>query len=181
METIDLSRRRKVLFTMGVIGLCSLQLLELSAISIGPRRQPYSSIAAALRTRSRTARPVYTTWPWGIGETVNFYLNGEVVQPFPSQAVVQRSLPREFVLLYRPAVQKEEDQVTTLLRKLSNARKQCQYYASPTEKDFGTRLCIIDWNPTRNRSGALPPKSVPGLTRVSGYTRSFSFRSSDTH
>ncbi len=156
MESAALFRSRKILIAAGVTGLCSLQLLELSVVSLRPRRQPYSTIALALKDLNDRPQAVYTTWPWGIGQPVNFYLDSNIVQPLPPRADLERSASKTFALLYRPTIQKEEHQVTTLLRELANIKERCQYYASPAGKDFGTQLCIVNWTPMRNGPGNLP-------------------------
>ncbi len=66
----------------------------------GPLRQPYSVVAEDLLTVPEFRLPAYTTWPYGIGEPVNFYLKRgkRAVQEFPDPNGLAK-LPARAVLL----------------------------------------------------------------------------------
>lgn len=82
--------------------------------SAEPRRIPYHQIASYLE-RHENPGPVYTTWPYGIAETVNFYRrSASPVLPLPAD---HESLPDKFLLLYRPWVDQELEIFRSLARR----------------------------------------------------------------
>jgi uncharacterized membrane protein len=122
----------------GVLCLCSLQWAQSSRLLANSIREPYPVIANELKHDIPAGEPVYTTWPYGIGETVNFYLGADRVQPLP------KTLPKEFVVLYRPAISKEQSDINSLLSHSPAASlNHCQYY-SALASTFGTRLCVVE-------------------------------------
>jgi len=114
-----------------------LVLLQLSPTLTGPgvsERHPYHQVAQAV---AASAEPVYTTWPYGIGETVSFYLpEGKRVSPLPEDPA---QLPAAFVLLYRPGVPREQSQVSALER-AGWEHRDGKYFVAPVNPQFGTRL-----------------------------------------
>jgi len=113
--------------------------LQLSATIPGMKNNfditPYSNIARDLSSKDPFI-PVYTTWPYGIGETVNFYVAGHRrVLAFPPAI---DGLPEGFVLLYRPDAPKEAATLQKLVaagwaslgRKDYKASAKSQHYTS---------------------------------------------------
>jgi hypothetical protein len=75
----------------------------------GHRRFPYERIARDLE--SGGTLPVYTTWPSGIGATVNYYLRSpRRVAPLPPES----SLEQNFAVLYRPDIASEASRLKAL-------------------------------------------------------------------
>lgn len=114
-----------------------LALLQLTPSLTGPgvsERHPYQKVAEAV---ARSAEPVYTTWPYGIGETVSFYLpESKRVPALPDDA---SQLPASFIVLYRPGVPREKSQVDALAQ-AGFERRDGGYYVAPVNPQFGTQL-----------------------------------------
>jgi hypothetical protein len=142
-EATSILPKPKLLFSIAVSLLCVVQIVSWSP---GSRRHPYSVIATDLRkAKEQTNAPVYTTWPYGIGEPVNFYLKADVVRPLPApgEASANNIDDDAFIILYRPDVSTEKHRVDALLHELPNARKTCRYYSSRAEGRYGTEMCIV--------------------------------------
>jgi hypothetical protein len=60
--------------------------------------------------RFYTGVPVYTTWPYGIGEALQFYMGGgRKVEVLPETPPAGReALPERVIVLYRPWMAKEK-------------------------------------------------------------------------
>lgn len=114
-----------------------LALLQLSPALTGPgasERHPYHLVAQAVAPEPG---PVYTTWPYGIGETVSFYLpEGKRVEALPGDPA---QLPSAFVLLHRPGVPREQARVNSLME-AGFQHRDGDYYVAPANPQFGTRL-----------------------------------------
>jgi hypothetical protein len=139
-ELASLLPQRTAFLTIGITALLALQIVELYQFSSGPTRQPYADIARTLSNSSNKEDPVYTTWSYGIGSPVNFYLGRDRVQPLPGPS----ALPEKFIVLYRPAVAAEVDNVQSLFKdRPGSSLKDCRYF-STQNSSFGTRLCVVD-------------------------------------
>lgn len=114
-----------------------LALLQLSPALTGPgasERHPYHLVAQAV---APAPEPVFTTWPYGIGETVSFYLpETKRVEALPDDL---SRLPAAFILLHRPGVPREQARVDTLAQ-AGFERRDGEYYVAPANPQFGTRL-----------------------------------------
>lgn len=121
----------------GAILLCAFQALPVWSDWPGPSRQPYAAIATWLK-RSYPGHPIYTTYPYGIGEPVAFYLEGRRrVDPLPAGTA---GMPEEWIVLYRPAVTKEDAAVRPLLDRFDILE---QHYYSARHSRWGTRLLVL--------------------------------------
>lgn len=131
---------------LGGIILSVLQALPVWSQWPGPSRQPRAPFADWLRTHDLDY-PVFTTWPWNIGEPVMFYLAGSrpiymlpgtpreaFDMKFYYDAVLQgyrlppapATLPDKFIVLYRPAATKENATVQALLDRFEiTEEKKC--------------------------------------------------------
>lgn len=114
-----------------------LAVLQLAPALTGPgvsERHPYQKVAEALAPASEA---IYTTWPYGIGETVSFYLpEGKRVSALPGDPA---QLPATFILLHRPGVPREQTQVNRLAQ-AGFEHRNGEYYVAPVNPQFGTRL-----------------------------------------
>ena len=137
-----LQARRALSLTAGIAVLFGLQISALWG-SWNKLRQPYSMVAAALKYADGRAKTVYTTWPYGIGATVNYYLGSDAVQPLPSTDTGSAALPRQFAVLYRPNIPAEGREIAALRSNLPGASFSCEYYGAPAAAEFGTRLCFV--------------------------------------
>ncbi len=109
-----------------------------------PSRYPYAAVADELR-RAGPDIALYTTWAYGIGEPVSFYLERSgAVQALPSDAAL---LPERCIVLYRPAVTREEAAVRRILDRFDVVGQK--EYSSRNSR-WGTRAIVL-----RKRSG--PP------------------------
>ncbi len=104
-------RVRTAVLIPGVTLLLVFELVPtVTATTAGPRRMPFQAIVSA----TQGSMPLYTTWPYGIGETMNFYEhNARSVQSVPKDA---SSLPSRFQLIFRPELPAEEQAFEHLLR-----------------------------------------------------------------
>src|SRR5262249_41647585 len=68
------------LLALGTVSLSALQAAPVWSNWPGPSRQPRAPFADWLKTHELD-RPVYTTWQYGIGEPVMFYLAGSRPRP----------------------------------------------------------------------------------------------------
>lgn len=105
-------RARANVLATGVTALVILELIPTAmAMKHAPRRMSYQAIVAATQGRE----PLYTTFPYGIASTMNYYENGSsVVTELPSNTSY---LPPDFVLIFRPGIQIEEQHFAHLLQK----------------------------------------------------------------
>ncbi len=103
---------RKVALVTGSAGLLALELVPTAAaMTAGPRRVPFQAIL----NDTSSGLPEYTTWPYGIGSTMNFYAAGRVVvRDVPRD---RQRLPDGFLLIFRPVIPREEQQFEDLLHK----------------------------------------------------------------
>ncbi len=125
---------------LGAIVLCAFQIAPGYRDWPGPTRPTYSVIATDL-VGTDIELPVYTTWPYGIGEPVSFYLHGQrKIYEFPASAIVP-NLPARLCVLYRPAVAKEDDMIQPLLRRYEVVMDK--YYSGAGAPKFGTRLLVL--------------------------------------
>lgn len=104
-------RLRTPVFLSGAAILLALELVPTAeSIAAGPRRMPFQTIVTAMQD----GIPLYTTWPYGIGATMNFYEHeAGNVQSLPPDL---NHLPREFELIFRPEIPAEEQEFKHLLR-----------------------------------------------------------------
>lgn len=139
------SLHRGVLMSIGTLVLCGFQAAPVFRDWPGPVRQPYSVVAEDLLTVPEFQLPAYTTWPYGIGEPVNFYLKRgkRAVQDLPD-ANGLATLPARAVLLYRPAAPGEDSRVRRLLREYSIVNRK--YYVA-VNSTFGTQLIVLQRHP----------------------------------
>jgi len=124
-------------FVLGAVVLCAFQIAPVYRDWPGPQRQPYAAIARDL-DHTNLDLPAYTTWFYGIGETVNFYSHGSrKIEELPPAA----QLPARFLLLYRPDEPREVKVVDPLLQRYSIASEN--YYSPPGSREFGTRVLLL--------------------------------------
>jgi hypothetical protein len=101
----------------------------------GLSRQPYAAIADQLK-HDDLGVAVFTTWLYGIGEPVAFYLNGgKHIDILPRDSA---RLPKKFIVLYRPAVTQENTAVLSLLDRFQIVKTN--YYAGLYNRQWGTTL-----------------------------------------
>jgi uncharacterized membrane protein len=119
---------------------CALALLQAAPLwgnRHEPFRQPYQEIAARLKTAD-AGLPVYTTWPYGAGQSVAYYLDGrERINEIPRD---MSKLPDKFIVLYRPAMQRENAVVQKLLSRFDIV--ESKYYAVGGS-EWGTRVVVL--------------------------------------
>ncbi|HYZ83523.1 MAG TPA: hypothetical protein VE621_03950 [Bryobacteraceae bacterium] len=78
-------------------------------LAASPQRVPYHQVAAELPSGAT----IYTTWPYGIQGTVNYYLNRRaIVEAMPENLT---RVPRAVYVLYRPTVERERVRLQKLL------------------------------------------------------------------
>jgi uncharacterized membrane protein len=130
----------------GVILLILLQVIPLWNDRLGPSRVPYAAIADTLRRTDREF-PVYTTWPYGIGEPVAFYLQRR--RPIDELRADPATLPEKCIVLYRPAAPREDAVVHSLFDRFEITGEQ---YYSARNSAWGTRLLVLQ---KRKAGGAL--------------------------
>ncbi|MEO8657428.1 MAG: hypothetical protein ABI693_03115 [Bryobacteraceae bacterium] len=130
----------------GVTILFLLQVLPLWNDWPGPSRVPYAAIADTLGRTDREL-PVYTTWPYGIGEPVAFYLQRS--RPIDELPADPTTLPEKCIVLYRPAAPREDTAVHSLFHQFEITSQQ---YYSPHNSVWGTRLLVLH---KRKAGGAL--------------------------
>jgi hypothetical protein len=156
-----LTPKPMVSMVLGGMMLCALQALPVWSNWPGPARQPRAQFADWLRTHDLNY-PVYTTWPYGIGEPVMFYLAGSrpiYMLPGTPPMVMDMTyylqaslrgyrfppppagLPDKFIVLYRPAAAKENTTVQALLDRFEmTEEKQCY---SARNSEWGTCLLVL--------------------------------------
>ena len=89
-----------------------------------PRRIPFQEIA----DQTHQGLPLYTTWAYGIGATVNFYERGHNrVHNFPADAY---DLPPDFLLIFRPGEPAEEQHYKRLLNLGWHDERDRDYHGS---------------------------------------------------
>jgi 4-amino-4-deoxy-L-arabinose transferase-like glycosyltransferase len=143
LEVVNsLSAKRVLALIAGIAVLFGLQISALWG-SWNKLRQPYSIVAAALKYAHGRAQAAYTTWPYGIGAAVNYYLGSDAVQPLRSIDTDSAALPQRFAILYRPGIPSEQSEVSTLRDSLPGASFSCEYYAAPASPEYGTYLCFV--------------------------------------
>jgi 4-amino-4-deoxy-L-arabinose transferase-like glycosyltransferase len=100
---------RRVVYATGLLILLALQLAPtIAAVQAEPRRLSYADIANDVRG----ATPVYATSAYDVADPVSFYLGGrQTVTVLPCW---REPLPATFILLYRPAIPSEQQQLTQL-------------------------------------------------------------------
>ncbi|MCC6590339.1 MAG: hypothetical protein IT168_26840 [Bryobacterales bacterium] len=125
---------RRLLIGIGAAILCGFQLAPVFQYWRQPHRLPFHQVAAAI---SQSHLPVYTTWPYGIGSPVNFYLrDGNQVIPLPENGA---QLPAEFIVLYRPNAAKERAWLITTTGSAFIQRDD-GYFHSAINPEWGTRI-----------------------------------------
>lgn len=139
-EVAQMIPMRKCALIPGTAVLTAFPAVALVQQWHSPGREPYRDIAVELASMSPESRQaVYTTWMYGIGAPVNYYLKSDFVRPLPSNL---SDLPTSFVVLYRPSIMDEAEKYKALLKRWPAAAATCSYLARPTSP-FGTRLCAI--------------------------------------
>ena len=129
-----------LLFAPGAAFLCAFQIAPVCRTWPGPVRQPYSQIAADLQ-RPGLDLPVYTTWPYGIGASVQFYLPaGRKIRRLEVSGPAPDLLPR-LIVLYRPAVPRESEMIRIICRDYEVISQK--YYYGAISAKFGTRLLVL--------------------------------------
>jgi len=125
---------------LGTVVLCALQITPVYRDWPGPIRQPYEAIANDLRELA-PGSPVYTTWEYGIGEPVSFYLsNNRKTETLPTVIDPVR-FPQRFILLYRPGAEPEANLIKPLLT--AYTVQADRYYSGKGAPTFGTRLLLL--------------------------------------
>jgi hypothetical protein len=125
------------LLLIGALLLSGFQVVPVFSDWPGPSREPYAAIAGWL-SHTDVDFPVYTTWPYGIGGPVAFYLApGRRIEDLPADAA---TLPDKCIVLYRPAAAREDMQVNSLLDGFTIIDKQ--YYSSRNSR-WGTSLLVL--------------------------------------
>ncbi len=158
-------------FLLGAVILAAFQFQPVWHRWPGPARQPRAIFAEWLRTHPDY--PVYTTWPWNIGEPVMYYL-GEtrpiyMLPGTPPEAIDNKfyydavlsayrlppapaGLPDKFVVLYRPAASYENASVQSLLDRFEmTGTKQCY---SARNSTWGACLVVMQRRDTAAASQA---------------------------
>jgi hypothetical protein len=127
-------------FALGLVILCGFEAAPVCHDWPGPIREPYSEIARDLQ-QPGFELPVYTTWPYGIGEPVKFYLHGgnRTIYGLP-QSERDTLLPARVIVLYRPAAAKEDAAVQPLMRQYEIVSSR--YYGA-VGSTYGTRLLVL--------------------------------------
>jgi hypothetical protein len=130
-------RLRVPLLVVGAIILSVFQALPVWSQWPGPSRQPYAAIAEWLR-HTDLDFPVYTTWPYGIGEPVSFYLERRRrINELPADPA---KLPDKCIVLYRPAAAREDAAVGSMLDGFDIIEDK--YYSARNSR-WGTRLLVL--------------------------------------
>ena len=129
---------------IGAIVLSVLQALPLWNSWPGPSREPYAAIADWLR-HTDLDFPVYTTWPYGIGEPVAFYL--ERSRRIDELPVDPAKLPEKCIVLYRPEARGENAAMDRLRDRFDITWEK--YYSAHNSR-WGTRLLVLQ---KRNAAG----------------------------
>ncbi len=125
------------LLSIGAIVLSVFQFLPVYSNWPGPTRVPYGAIADWL-SHTDTDFPVYTTWRYGIGEPVAFYLErSRRIEDLPADPA---RLPDKCIVLYRPAAAGEETEVNSLLGSFTIIDQR--YYSSRNSR-WGTDLLVL--------------------------------------
>jgi hypothetical protein len=134
------SLRGGLVFGLGALMLCGLETAPVYADGPGPIRNPYAAVAHDLQ-RSGFHLPVYTTWPYGIGEPVRFYLpaGNRTIYEFP-KSEGDAPLPPRFIVLYRPAVAKENAMIQPLMHQYDIVTSN--YYGG-IGSIYKTRLLVL--------------------------------------
>jgi uncharacterized membrane protein len=131
--------RPAIFLALGAAVLCIFQLAPVLQRWPGPVRQPYARVAADI-LQLGPELPIFTTWHYGIGGPVSFYLpSGWRVYPLQASAASQ--YPDRFVVLYRPGVPRENEIVQTVCRNLRVVYSR--YYWGHLSPKFGTRLLVL--------------------------------------
>jgi hypothetical protein len=145
---------------LGGVILVALQALPVWSNWPGPMRQPTGAVARWLRYHDPNL-PIYTTWPYGIGEPVTFYLNGQrpvyklpgsppmlINMQFYLDATAQEYrvppppalLPDRFIVIYRPGAAAENAVVQPLRSTFSATQEQCY---SARGSQFGDCVLVL--------------------------------------
>lgn len=131
------NRFRVLALAIGAIILSVFQAVPVWSNWPGPSREPYAAIADRLKHTDRNV-PVYTTWLYGIGEPVGFYLEGS--RPIEELPADPTKLPDKFIVLYRPAAGKEDAAVHSLLNRFDITEEK--YYSAHNSR-WGTDLLVL--------------------------------------
>lgn len=126
---VQISSAFRARITALALGLAVLFALELvptvTSLASEPRRMPFQTIAMA----THDGLPLYTTWSYGIGGTMNFYEHGsDHVQKLPSDP---NRLPKRFLLILRPEIPHEEQQFEHLLQAGWTDTRDHDFYNGP--------------------------------------------------
>jgi hypothetical protein len=156
----SVARRRQLVLAAGIVVMATCQASPVWSSWPGPSRHPLAAMADWLK-RDHGYEPIYTTWPYGIGEPIMFYLRGRrAVHEFPGVAkgridmtfYLQASkraygfpdrpelLPDNFVVLYRPAAEHESRAVRSVLADYTIVEQKC--YSAPNSR-WGTCAAVM--------------------------------------
>lgn len=136
--TLDALRRFQIsAFLLGGIILVGFSGLPVYSDWPGPSREPYAAMANWL-SHTDLDFPVYTTWPYGIGEPVEFYCErGRHIDAFPTDPA---KLPSRCIVLYRPAAPQEDAAVTSLSGRFDIIEEK--YYSARNSR-WGTNVRVL--------------------------------------
>jgi uncharacterized membrane protein len=130
-------RLRVPLLWIGAMLLSAFQVLPVYSEWPGPSREPYAAIAGWL-SHTDVDFPVYTTWTYGIGQPVAFYLGPRrSIEDLPADAA---RLPDKCIVLYRPAAAREDAQIHSLLYGFMVLDHK--YYSS-SKSSWGTSVLVL--------------------------------------
>lgn len=101
-----------------------------------PSRFPYDTMSLAVERYASRGVPSYTTWFYGTAEPINFYCHTECVKDLPRD---DASLPKTFVLLYRPDVAAEQNRFEQL-RADGFAETELASFTKGVKTSFATTL-----------------------------------------
>jgi hypothetical protein len=133
--------KRRAIWAGGALLLCSMQVAALRGHWPGPERTPYAAVAADILAMG-TNFPVYTTYSYGIGEPVKFYLRTANISVLPATVEGFESLPERLILLYRP-IHPAESAIAERLRQ-SHAVRSEKYYFGNLSPRSGTCMLILE-------------------------------------
>jgi uncharacterized membrane protein len=137
LASLATKRLRVLVLVIGAIILSVFQALPVWSHWSEPSREPYAAIADWLRRRDLDFA-VYTTWPYGIGEPVSFYLErSRRIDELPADAA---KLPGKCIVLYRPAAAREDAAVRSILDRFDIIEEK--YYSTRNSR-MGTRLLVL--------------------------------------
>jgi hypothetical protein len=123
---------------IGAIALAAFQALPVWSYWPGPFREPYAEVAGWLN-RNDINLPIYTTWPYGVGQPVSLYL--ERHRPIDELPADPAKLPGQCIVLYRPAARAESDAVHLLLTRFDISQEK--YFSAP-KSEWGTRVIVLE-------------------------------------